>query len=221
MKYIVANWKQNMDLKQAVAWADAFSVLWHNETLSNVTVVICPPYTLLETLEKHFSSEKYIHLGGQDISLFNNGPHTGLVGVEQLKDFATYCIIGHSELNENRADSYKKAQLCLDSRVTPIVCTKARDEVIALPEAIYALEDPENISGGNTFKPKKPEDIENIVVALKKDLPEKTNVLYGGSVNSENASLLASMKCVDGVLAGSASLDAKHFFEIVKAFSVN
>ena len=39
-------------------------------------------------------------------------------------------------------------------------------------------------------------------------------VLYGGSVNSKNAKEILSTPHVDGVLIGSASLDAKEFTEI-------
>ena len=39
-------------------------------------------------------------------------------------------------------------------------------------------------------------------------------VLYGGSVNSTNAKEILSSPCVDGVLIGGASLDAKEFTKI-------
>ncbi len=44
-------------------------------------------------------------------------------------------------------------------------------------------------------------------------------ILYGGSVNPDNAAELARVTEVDGVLVGGASLDHQSFAAIVKAFS--
>lgn len=43
-------------------------------------------------------------------------------------------------------------------------------------------------------------------------------ILYGGSVNAENAAELARIPGVDGVLVGSASLDARSFVSIIRTF---
>ena len=44
-------------------------------------------------------------------------------------------------------------------------------------------------------------------------------ILYGGSVNPDNARELAAVPEIDGVLVGGASLDARSFAAIVNAFS--
>ena len=44
-------------------------------------------------------------------------------------------------------------------------------------------------------------------------------ILYGGSVNPDNARELAAVPEVDGVLVGGASLDARSFAAVVNAFS--
>jgi triosephosphate isomerase len=44
-----------------------------------------------------------------------------------------------------------------------------------------------------------------------------TRVLYGGSVNPENASSIVSEGGVDGFLVGGASLKAESFLAIVQA----
>ncbi|MHB8318650.1 MAG: triose-phosphate isomerase [Acidimicrobiales bacterium] len=46
---------------------------------------------------------------------------------------------------------------------------------------------------------------------------ERVRVLYGGSVNAENAGEFAAEEDIDGVLVGGASLDAKTFADIVRA----
>jgi triosephosphate isomerase len=44
-------------------------------------------------------------------------------------------------------------------------------------------------------------------------------ILYGGSVNPDNAAELATVPEVDGVLVGGASLDPRSFTAIVQAFA--
>ena len=50
------------------------------------------------------------------------------------------------------------------------------------------------------------------------NLAENISILYGGSVNAENASLLFSKEDVDGGLVGGGSLDPKSFTAIYNAF---
>ena len=45
---------------------------------------------------------------------------------------------------------------------------------------------------------------------------EKISILYGGSVNRNNANELIALNDVDGFLIGGASLDVKHFYDIYK-----
>ena len=48
------------------------------------------------------------------------------------------------------------------------------------------------------------------------DLACQTRILYGGSVNPENAKDLMGIEDVDGALVGGASLDANKFINIIK-----
>jgi triosephosphate isomerase len=52
--------------------------------------------------------------------------------------------------------------------------------------------------------------------ALGEDLAENLRILYGGSVQPENAKALMSEAEIDGALVGGASLDPKSFAAIVK-----
>lgn len=51
---------------------------------------------------------------------------------------------------------------------------------------------------------------------LGKDFAEKTRILYGGSVKSENIAELMAQPDVDGALVGGASLDPETFARIVR-----
>jgi triosephosphate isomerase (EC 5.3.1.1) len=50
---------------------------------------------------------------------------------------------------------------------------------------------------------------------LSKGNDETTRILYGGSVNENNAKDLISQKNVDGFLVGTASLDPEKFYKII------
>ena len=48
---------------------------------------------------------------------------------------------------------------------------------------------------------------------------EQTRLIYGGSVNPRNAEEIAAEPAIDGVLAGTASLNADNFTALVRAFT--
>ena len=58
---------------------------------------------------------------------------------------------------------------------------------------------------------------------LKKLFPESNNchILYGGSVNTENAKDLIKIIGVDGFLIGGASLEKDSFVSIIKSVEKN
>jgi len=91
-------------------------------------------------------------------------------------------------------------------------------ELVVAYEPIWAI---------GTGKTATPDDAEDgcctLRVALEKRLgkgaAESVRVLYGGSVNPENASELLSQPNIDGALVGGASLDPERFAAIVDAAS--
>ena len=50
-------------------------------------------------------------------------------------------------------------------------------------------------------------------------LAQETRLIYGGSVNPRNIAEIAALPDVDGVLAGTASLNADNFAALVRAFA--
>lgn len=53
-----------------------------------------------------------------------------------------------------------------------------------------------------------------LVTIFGEDVASRIRILYGGSVNKNNAAELLAMPDIDGLLVGGASLDAEHFSEI-------
>ena len=51
---------------------------------------------------------------------------------------------------------------------------------------------------------------------ISKELAENTQILYGGSVNKDNADALFLMPDIDGGLIGGASLESSGFMAIAR-----
>jgi triosephosphate isomerase (TIM) len=215
MKYIIANWKMNMDKHSIQQWMGNMK----KEAAPNCLhceVIVCPPFPYL-----YLTSEQEFATGAQNLSSEENGAHTGEVSSSMVKDYAKYCIVGHSERKETREEVRSKVQKALDACLTPIVCFVNNEDGVSLykDSIILAWEDPQNISSGGIYKAKDPAEVRENIVRIKASLPKEAKVVYGGSVNKDNAAALASIEELDGVLVGNASLDPDHFVEIIKAFA--
>lgn len=211
MKYIIANWKMNMDSKSIKEWFDGFNLK------TQETVVIAPPSAYLA--ETKALLKNGIKLAGQDVSQFEKGAHTGELGAYELKEFADYCIVGHSERHETTDVTLQKINECLTHKITPIVCFVDKSFLRQIPQiqsCLVCWEDPQNISQNGVYAPKNILEIKTEVENIKNEWPNIT-LLYGGSVNRQNIQELVNIDKLDGVLVGNASLEAAHFTEIVKA----
>lgn len=214
---------------------------WRSFRVSeSAEVVVCPPLPYL----KDFGQNKNFKLGAQDVfweNVRSGGAYTGEVSAEILKKFGVeYVILGHSErraLGETDEVINKKLKTALAAGLKVILCVGESKEIkkrggaaakrfvnqelrVALPgvkkiflknitiayEPIWAI---------GTGIPDKPEDAALMSLFIKKLLPVK--VLYGGSVNSRNATRFLKAKEIDGALVGTASLNPKEFKKIVES----
>ena len=92
VKYVIANWKMNGNRGLL---SDMVAALLKIST--SVKVVLCVPYTLLQTLEESAQNSN-IGIGSQNVHQEVTGAYTGEVSVEQLKECnVQYCLVGHSE----------------------------------------------------------------------------------------------------------------------------
>ena len=167
-----------------------------------------------------------------------------------LKDCGVeYVIIGHSERRHIFKESDKwinnKLKAILAGGLKPILCvgetldqrekgqtdkvlfqqlTNALVSVEELDDFIIAYEPVWAIGTGVNANVTQ---IENAHKTIKEIINQKINItndmhiLYGGSVNSNNAEDLISIPGVDGFLIGGASLDANSFASIVNIVEKN
>lgn len=241
MRYVIANWKQNKTLDEALVWCKDFVRLVESIDLKDVTPIICPPVPFLERMNSILKADSAtfssrdplsaptpriaaesapaIELGVQDVSPYADGAHTGFVGVNQVKQFCNYALVGHSERRESRDLVTEKVERCLNANIIPIVCFKSLTDYQIIKGAIYALEDPDNISVGGVYRPKNSREVEGLVDVARNFFGQESTIIYGGSVNAENAKELASIRNLNGVLVGNASLNPAEFVDILRKFS--
>ncbi len=133
----------------------------------------------------------------------------------------------------------------LDSRLRPIVCIgetldereadKTFDVIerqldVGLKSArlegekgiVIAYEPVWAIGTGKTATPQQAQEVhkfirDHLAKNFSKEAADMTVILYGGSVNDENAAELMACEDIDGGLIGGASLDARKFVRIVWA----
>ena len=95
----------------------------------------------------------------------------------------------------------------------PIICGSDLNNL----EYVIAYEPIWAIGTGLIPKLEEIDEIHRFIKSLlfeKTSLKPKVQVLYGGSVNPENANQIKSLTTVDGVLVGGASLSAEKFKQI-------
>jgi len=124
-KYIIANWKMNLNLAESVSLAKKFKEKFAG--FDKGEVVICPSFlALTETAEILKGSA--VKVGAQNVSWENKGAYTGEVSAGMLAEAGCrYVILGHSErrkyLFENYEMIHKKVRAVLEVKnLTPIVC---------------------------------------------------------------------------------------------------
>ena len=244
---VIANWKMHNDFNAALDLV--IKIFSYCNMAKNVEKIICPPAVNIIPLHDQFKNSTF-SLGAQNINENNKGAYTGEISINMLKNYISHAIIGHSErreiFNENNNTISLKAKALLDNKIVPVICVgepfdiyeknksiefinnqlfeifsniKLNSEVVIAYEPIWSI--------GNK-NPADPIYVEKIITKSKDFLStmkhlRNTNLkfLYGGSVSSKNVLDYTNQKNIDGVLVGSASLDASEFGKIVLSLSNN
>ena len=122
---IAGNWKMNKTVAESLALVADLKRDLNN--VKEVDIVICPPFTALESVSKAILDSKNIRLGAQNMSEHHVGAFTGEITAVMLKEFSVrYVILGHSERRQYQKESdaliAKKAAAVHAAALKPIVC---------------------------------------------------------------------------------------------------
>jgi triosephosphate isomerase len=246
-KIVAGNWKMNNDLKQTedllsdlkdkkfkkgivVMVAPTYINLWHSIKKlekSNIEVI---------AQNMHFA-EKGAYTGEISPGMLKSvGINTVILGHSERREY----------FNEDDELLKKKVDAALENKMKLIFCfgekledrelghhfevvqeqikkvlfhLKAEDwdSIILAYEPVWA------IGTGETATPDQAQEMHHFIRKLitqkySKDIAKEVSILYGGSVNPDNAKEIFTKADVDGGLIGGASLNANSFSQIVNSF---
>lgn len=160
-----------------------------------------------------------------------------------------YVLVGHSErrhgFHEDENFVAQKFHHVKEHGMIPVLCVgetlierekNQTEQVIAkqllavseqgincFQNCVVAYEPVWAIGTGKTASPEQAQEVHQFIRKLIADInssdAECLSLLYGGSVNENNARALFAMPDIDGGLVGGASLNAKQFVEIIKCIN--
>jgi len=235
-----ANWKMNKSPAQSAEYAASF---WGaaEALVPRADIVLCPPFVDLETLRIGLVDSS-VALGAQDCYWESEGAYTGEVSAKMLAEIGvSYCIVGHSERRRMFFETddmvARKVAALLTHEITPIVCVgetleeqqqgltgervaaqiraglgdlsdAQRAGLVIAYEPIWAIgtglaDDP--VSANATIK----------ILRQSAGGLRDARILYGGSMNADNAAAFCAQPDIDGGLVGSASLDPRKFVALI------
>ena len=219
--WIIANWKSNKTIVEALDWVSKVGPQIPKEdpsTGSGLKVVVCPTFSALSEVKKAIQVGNFpIMVGSQDLSSFGIGAYTGEEPAAILKQFVDLAILGHSERRQNFGETpemvAKKVIQAKEQDIIPLVCVQGKDTPVPEGVKLIAYEPIFAIGSGN---PDTPEDANQVAGVFKQKYGTELEVIYGGSVDSQNVKGFLSKEDISGVLVGNASLDAEDFLKIIK-----
>jgi len=247
LKYFVGNWKMfgNQDSISILYRINKFLVKKKYNRKNN-KVIFCVPNTLIYNFSNKLKNRS-ISIGAQNCHQSKTfAAYTGSVNASMLKKSgANYIILGHSE-NRNQGESNKiikeKIESALNQKLKIIFCigeslseknkkktfnvlrNQMRNSLsknFDYKKIIIAYEPVWSIGTGKT---PKLSDLKKTLKFIKLEFQKIFNkhvslkILYGGSVNHNNAKLFSTINEIDGFLVGGASQSSKKFIDIINNY---
>ena len=130
---IAGNWKMNKTAPEAAELARRLRP--ELEALTEVELVLCPPFTALAAVAEALRGSR-LGVGAQNMHWEESGAFTGEVSPGMLEGLCQYVILGHSErrqyFGETDETVNRKVRAALAHGLTPIICV---GEVLAENEA--------------------------------------------------------------------------------------
>ncbi len=223
-KLIFANLKMYQNTKKEI---DNYLNELNSEKLNFIAI---PPIIYLDRfIQRGFTC------GVQNISVYEEGAHTGETSVLSIKDMGCkYVLVGHSEIRNNETDEMIniKIKIILKNNLIPILCigesleayNQKQTKEILKKQIQNALKDTnekviisyEPVWAIGTGKTPTNEEIIDIINYIKSLFNYDITVLYGGSVSLENIETLNKINNVNGFLIGKAATNPSSLKKIIE-----
>ena len=245
-KIVIGNWKMNGRIETIHILLEELLELM--PTQIDHQCVVLPPAIYLPMVSQQLTGSA-IGWGAQNVYTQDAGAYTGELSAPMLQDYACqYVLVGHSERRslfyENEKFVAEKFHHVKEHGMIPILCIGETltereqgltEQVLAeqllavtkqggfFENCVVAYEPVWAIGTGKTATPEQVQAvhvyIRDFVAEFDERSAQNLSILYGGSVNENNAHALFAMPDVDGGLIGGASLNARQFVEIVKCIN--
>src|ERR1700758_1772496 len=124
-KIIAANWKMNMTQAESARFVESF--VRDLGEITDVEVVIVPPFTAIAKVMEALGRAHNIKVGAQNMYWEKSGAFTGEISAALLRDlFVHYIVLGHSErrtlFGETDEMVNRKVRAAHETKLRPIVC---------------------------------------------------------------------------------------------------
>src|SRR5438105_11250509 len=124
-KIVAANWKMNMTQAESARFVE--SMLLDLGEITDVEVVIVPPFTAIAKVMEALGKAQNIKVGAQNMYWERSGAFTGEISAALLRDlFVHYVVLGHSErrtlFGETDEIVNRKVRAAHEATLRPIVC---------------------------------------------------------------------------------------------------
>ncbi len=191
----------------------------------NSNIFICVPFTVLYAVTEKLKDSQ-ITVASQNVHWLDRGAATGEISPLMIKDAgATMVAIGHAErrplvcIGETVQD--KEMGLTTEKLTSQLkiafheVDPKHAENILVAYEPVWAI--------GESGSPASPEYADQVHAHIKNVLMEifgaqvaaSIPVLYGGSVNPQNALPLIGQAHIDGLFIGRAAWKVDGFIDII------
>ena len=234
---VACNWKMNMTVQEGMNFLEKIGN-------TDANVIIFPPYTTLALLAGEMR-KRGIHYGPQNFHFLDKGAYTGEISIPMIRELGCgFLLAGHSERRQyyNETDDIlqKKVVKGVSSGFQVVLCigenleerksgkwrNRLAEQMILdlkdlghheLDSVLIAYEPVWAIGTGVSASIEEIEETHCFLKAfMRKIFGRELPILYGGSVNENNALKIGACSVVDGFLIGGASLDPDKFLKIIE-----
>lgn len=241
--WIGTSWKMNKTLAEATDWAAGLAGALVGRDLGGVVPFVIPPATAIAAVAAALADEPRVLVGAQNAHWADAGAWTGEVSVPQVADAGARLVeIGHSERREHFGETDEtvraKVAAALSHGLTPLLCVGEPAHVQAaggsgahiLGQVARALAglDPEQLSRvliayepiwaiGEHGRPATVAELAEPFAALAAAWGQHVQgLLYGGSVNLDNAVDLLGIENVDGLFVGRTAWRLEGYLRLLE-----
>ena len=241
--WVGTSWKMNKTLAEAESFVDE---LLTSPIPNGIQPFLLPPHTALARVRDRLPAHSPVLIGAQNAHWAAEGSWTGEISMRMAKDVgATLIEIGHSDRREHFGETDRTVALKVAAAIAhdliPLICVgeplAVRDmggaeefvgvqvqtalselapaeirQVIIAYEPVWAI--------GEQGIPPTMEQIAPVMALINEVLTSAAGsaraVLYGGSVDIQNATELLSDPNTHGLFVGRAAWEASGFIELLK-----